>query len=184
MNGFVEEEPRQSCLWFELALTDFYAHWKGKLIVGWPGKELSWWRWAHRPKNIFPIHAILEESAFDPAMPGWSDIDLSWVELKALPAGWKSALREWRGIYYILDTSDGKGYVGSAYGEENLLGRWQNYAVSGHGGNTLLKQRDAKNFQFTILQRVSPDMEPEAVQSIERSWKRRLHTLTHGLNEN
>ena len=31
---------------------------------------------------------------------------------------------QWRGIYYIFDTSDAKGYVGSAYGEYNPLGRW------------------------------------------------------------
>ena len=30
------EHPRRSALWFDLTLTDFYAHWKGKSIVGWP----------------------------------------------------------------------------------------------------------------------------------------------------
>jgi hypothetical protein len=71
--------------------------------------------------------------------------------------------------------SDGKAYVGSAYGDGNLLGRWLTYAASGHGGNSLLK-RDPKNFQFTILQRVSPDMEADEVIKLESTWKERLHT--------
>ena len=36
MEGFTEKESRSSVLWFDLSLTDFYAPWKGKLIVGWP----------------------------------------------------------------------------------------------------------------------------------------------------
>ena len=34
MRGFTGE--RSPILWFELALTAFYEHWKGKLIIGWP----------------------------------------------------------------------------------------------------------------------------------------------------
>jgi hypothetical protein len=69
------------------------------------------------------------------------------------------------GIYYIFDATDGKGYVGSAYGEGNLFGRWLNHAASGHGGNTQLRKRDPKNLRFTILRRVSPDMESDDVIS-------------------
>ena len=70
-------------------------------------------------------------------MPEWDEIAFPWEELGVLPTRWKSALSQWRGIYYIFDGSDGKGYVGSAYGRSNLLGRWQAYAASGHGGSTL-----------------------------------------------
>jgi hypothetical protein len=77
------------------------------------------------------------------------------------------------------------GMNGSAYGEDNLLGRWQDYAVYGHGGNRLLRQRDPRNFRFTILQRVSPDMEAADVIRLEGSWKQRLHTHEpYGLNDN
>ena len=96
-----------------------------------------------------------------------------------------SKLSEWRAIYYIWDGSDGKGYVGSAYGAANLLGRWLNYGAVGHGGNRLLRQRDPKNFRFSILQRVSPDMEQADVIAVENSWKERLHTREPwGLNDN
>ncbi len=182
MKGFTGEK-RSSVLWFDLARTDFYSSWQGKLIVGWPPPERSWWRRAHR--NEFPILAVLENSALDPVMPEWDSIDLTWEELRILPTPWRSALSQWRGIYYIFDTSDAKGYVGSAYGKNNIIGRWLDYATRGHGGNRLLRQRDPQNFRFTILQRVSPDMDAEAIVRLEASWKQRLHTYKpYGLNDN
>jgi len=183
MRGFAEESNSGSVLWFDLTLTDFYAHWKGRLIVGWPTPERQWWRRAHR--NEFPIVAVLEDSALVTAMPEWDEIEFTWEQLGTLPKSWKSTLSQWRGVYYIFDTSDGKGYVGSAYGESNLLGRWLNYAAHGHGGNSLLRQRNPRNFRFTILQRVSPDLDASEVVRLEGSWKRRLHTrVPHGLNDN
>jgi hypothetical protein len=183
IEGFTENSPRKSVLWFDLILTDFYADWKGRLIVGWPPPERSWWRRAHR--NTMPVLSILEESALDARMPKWNSVTFSWEELSVLPKRWKSVLAEWRGIYYIFDSSDGKGYVGSAYGETNIYGRWLNYAARGHGGNKLLKQRDPRNFRFSILQRVSPDMSPGDLIRLESSWKERLHTRQpNGLNDN
>ena len=185
MKGFAEDESRSSILWFDLVLTDFYANWKGKLIVEWPPPAIAWYRWAHRPKNKIPVFAILEESRLDAEMGEWDKLDLTWVQLGAFSTMLKSKLAEWRVIYYIFDTSDRKGYVGSAYGESNLLGRWQDYFASGHGGNALLLRRDPENFRFTILQRVSPDMEERDVILLESSWKLRLHTRhPYGLNDN
>jgi hypothetical protein len=169
--------------WFDLSLIDPLADWKGRLQIKFPPPERSWWRRAH--KNQLPVQAIHQESAFGAALPAWSEINLSWSELSVLPAKWAAALSQWRGIYLIFDRSDGKAYVGSAYGPENILGRWLNYAATGHGGNVHLRCRDPRNFQFTIIERVSPDMIPEDVIATESSWKRRLHTGDpFGLNEN
>ncbi len=173
----------KSTLWFDLKLQTFRSDWIGKLVVGWPPPPRSWWRRAER--NEFPVISILEDSALEGAVPDWTDISLTWSELAVLPMKWRSALSQWRGVYYIFDASVGRGYVGSAYGNENLYGRWLNYSESGHGGNKLLKGRDPKNFQFSILQRVSPDMEADEVISVEKTWKKRLHThAPDGLNEN
>lgn len=177
------QEGRPTVEWFELSATEFYSKWKGKLVVDWPPPERSWWRRAHR--NVLSIHAVREESAFDAKMPEWQEINLTWEELKILPSRWKQVMSQWRGIYYIFDESGCKGYVGSAYGENNLIGRWENYGATGHGGNVLLRKRDPRNFRFSILERVSPDLEPSAVISIESSWKDRLHTYApQGLNDN
>jgi hypothetical protein len=102
-----------------------------------------------------------------------------------MPGTWRAALQQWRGVYLIFDRSDGMRYVGSAAGHDNLLGRWQNYMATGHGNNRLLRHRDPASFTFSILQRVSPDMNPADVVAIETGWKLRLHTLDpHGLNLN
>ena len=175
-------DKHSKSLWFDLVLLPFRKEWKGKLIVYWPGKEVSWWRWVDR--NEFQIHAIAEESIFDRKMPEWNQLTLSWNELGVLPKKWRDELSRWRGIYFILDESDGKGYVGAAWGAENLLGRWLKYAKSGHGGNKKLKGRDPEHFRFSILQILPHDMKENDVQFIEKTWKDRLHTREFGMNDN
>jgi hypothetical protein len=173
---------RDAILWFDLTKTDIYANWMGKLIISWPGGERSWWRWADR--NEFLVEAIIEESGLVQKLQDWRELTLSWAALQVLPASWQAALAQWRGIYYILDESDGRGYVGSAYGNQNILGRWLNYSATGHGGNAELKRRNPANFHFSILERVSPDMSSEDVLRLEANWKGRLHSRRFGLNEN
>lgn len=181
MRGFTSERP--ACLSFQMNKMNFYPEWKGRLIIDWPPPERSWWRRAHR--NQFRVHAILEDSALEAAAQSWNELDLTWAQLNVLSKRQQSRLTEWRGIYYIFDSSDAKGYVGSAYGIENLLGRWRQYGASGHGGNRLLRQRDPTNFRFTILELVSPTMPAEEVQKLESNWKIRLHSRhPFGLNDN
>jgi hypothetical protein len=180
MTGFTDD--RLSCLWFGLHRTDIYEAWKGKLIVGWPGGERTWCRWADR--NEFPVEAILEESVLVRDMPAADELTLSWEELRVLPKSWKSVLSQWRGVYLIVDVLDGKGYVGSAYGTDNLLSRWLSYAALGHGGNKKLRGRAPEGFRFSVLKRVSPDMDADDVIRIEGTWKKRLHTREFGLNDN
>ena len=158
------------------------AELKGRLVLRWPEKHAArnWARWA-RP-NIFPVKTIHEESVLVPPMPSWRDLMLEWAELQTLPESWKAKLREWRAIYLIHDTNDGKDYVGSASGEDNLAARWATYAVTGHGGNVQLRARDPNSFRFTILELVGPSMPKDEVVEIERSWMLRLHTRTGGLN--
>ncbi|MBK8159283.1 MAG: GIY-YIG nuclease family protein [Rhodospirillaceae bacterium] len=154
---------------------------KGRLIVDWTTPR-AWYRWADR--NRILVRAIAEESKLVKSMPPWDQLTLRWEELHALPSSWRAALQQWRGVYYIFDTSDQQGYVGSAYGAENILGRWLNYLQTRGGGNVRLEGRNPKSFKFSILQRVSPDLEPDAVVAIETSWKVRLHTKDYGLNAN
>jgi len=176
-------ENRKSLLWFDLELLDFYGKWKGRLVVQWPPGRL-WWRWAKSKNSHFPVHAIHEEDWLGGRIDPWDRLSLTWDSLQVLPMKWKAALREWRGIYYIFDVKQRKGYVGSAGGQDNILGRWLGYAASGHCGNKKLKQLNPRNFVFTILQRTSPDLEQKELLRLEESWKVRLHTREYGLNEN
>lgn len=182
MTGF-SGKSRPTCLWFDLREMKAYADWKGKLVIKW-SNERAWCRWADSAANDFPIHAILEESALVKRMPVAENLILAWDELRVIPKSWRSALSQWRGVYLIFDASDGKGYVGSAYGADNIYSRWSNYAATGHGGNKELRKRASKNLRFSVLQLVSPQLHADDVIRIEASWKRRLHTREFGLNEN
>ena len=156
---------------------------RGKLVVGWPPPERSWYRRAHN--NLMPILAIREENYFSADPPPWHEIDFTWAELGILPQRMRAALEQWRGVYLIWDSLDAKSYVGSAYGASNILGRWENYAATGHGGNKHLRGRNPANFRFTVIELVAPNTASELVIALESSWKRRLHTAApNGLNEN
>ncbi len=182
MAGWSADGPRAGALMFDLRPIDAFEGLLGRLEIAWTGGERSWFRWANR--NTFPIAAIHDSSDLEQDMPDWDVLVLRWSELGSLPATWAGRLAEWRGIYLIVDESDGRSYVGSAYGADNLLGRWRVYASTGHGGNRELRRRDPKNFRFSILQRVSPDMDAEDVIELENRWKIRLHTRELGLNKN
>jgi GIY-YIG catalytic domain len=172
MNVF--NEARSNVRLFKLVPTANHAELKGRLVIEWSAQR-SWRQWAS--KNVFPIQAIHPDSILVEAkMPEWNELKLRWNELHILPAKWRAALEQWRGIYYIHDESDRMGYVGSAYGKDNLRHRWLNYSENGNGGNKLLKRRDPKNFSFSILQRVSPDMEAADIIQLENIWKEKLHT--------
>lgn len=168
--------------WFDLVCTKHFSNWSGKLIVRWPPPEISWSRWSS--KNVFEVEAILEESLLTPPIPDWRELVFTWNDLQIMPKTWRAAISEWRGVYFILDISDGKGYVGSAYGSANIRARWENYSKSGHGGNKRLKSRCPENLRFSILERMSPDTPAELVIERESTWKNRLHTREYGLNEN
>jgi len=183
MGGHKASDGRETVIEFAMSDTGWNADWSRRLIVEWPGLERSWYRWADR--NTFSIAAIAEEPLLVRSMPDWHDLSLDWHQIAVLPAGWRAALSQWRGVYLIIDRSDGRQYVGSAYGRENILQRWLEYARTGHGGNKLLRARDPANFVFSILQRVSPDLPDAEVVAIENSWKLRLRSRTpDGLNEN
>lgn len=167
---------------FELEAMPDYAAWIGKLVVAWPAPGINWKLRADR--HVFAVHAIHEESRFAKPRPAWTDISVRWSDLTLLPHSWRGALQEWRGVYYIFDEARRLGYVGSASGGDNLLGRWRDYAASGHGGDVRLRASRPEDLTFSILELTSPACEVRTVVALEESWKARLMTRKHGLNAN
>lgn len=170
------------CLAFGLRPLDSFADWVGRLVINWPVPHRLWWRWARNAS--FPVAAIERESRFVRGMPAWHELVLGWNELNNLPESWRAVLGQWRGIYLIYDIARQAGYVGAAYGKDNILGRWLTYARTGHGGNVGLRRSNPADLRFSILQRTSPDLEPGEVVALEAGWKERLHTREFGLNRN
>jgi hypothetical protein len=128
------------------------------------------------------IVALSAGTVFSAPAPEWREFIVSGPELRTMPESWSARLREWRGIYLIVDESDGARYVGSAYGQENILGRWMAHIHREKGVTAELEKRHTRDFRFSILERVSPDLPDEDVIRLERTWMRRLHTIQHGLN--
>ncbi|NBB78609.1 MAG: hypothetical protein GVY36_04085 [Verrucomicrobia bacterium] len=170
-------------IYYDLGELTEYQSYRKRLIVQW--KSTRGW---HQKKDL-DIYEILPASV-STLFPGYQEVLLRHDSLKAIFADprahrdWQAALKANAGIYRIVDLSDGKIYIGSAYGSGGLWGRWQHYAKTGHGGNTLLKGRDPKNFQWSIVRTVSTTMSERDVIRIEALEKQKHGSRAIGLNAN
>jgi GIY-YIG catalytic domain len=136
-------------------------------------------------ENLDPqIVEIRRQSELVPPPPDWREFVLTAQELRTLPQEWGQKLSGWRGVYLITDERDGERYVGSAYGSENLLGRWRAHVAREKGVTVELGQRDPGSFRFSILQLLLHDADAGEVKALEANWKMRLHTRAWGLNRN
>ena len=141
--------------------------------------------YARLAENLYaPIVAITPRPITAPPPPNWNALVLRAAEIPALPGSWRQVLAQWRGIYLIVDERDGARYVGSAYGEDNLLGRWLVHVAGSVGVTVELAKRDPAHFRFSILELLSPAASDQDVITVENSWKDRLHTRAFGLNVN
>lgn len=164
---------------------------KERVIMDWGKSTRSWHQWLTK-KTVLEILPVGYVAAF----PGYLDFVLSFDELTGIidnPAAnkvWHNMLGAIAGIYLITDKKSGHQYVGSAYGQNGVLGRWRTYVRTGHGGNkelmALLSENDGykRNFQFTLLRTLPATLTAKEVISFERLYKRKLGSIAHGLNLN
>jgi hypothetical protein len=111
----------------------------------------------------------------------WIDLDFSMLEtiIKIQRADWKSALENAKGVYVVTDTSNGKRYVGSAYGTTGLWSRWACYVATGHGYNDELTKLIAASgiaharryFRFALLEHRTPKTDDNVIIEREQYWK-------------
>src|SRR5208283_4291684 len=112
---------------------------------------------------------------------GFTKFVLNLNRIGEVPERWQELLKNVKGVYLLTCKQTGRQYVGSANGEENLWGRFQNYAENGHGGNVELKRRGPHPYQVTVLEIVNSDAE---IPAVEDAWKKKLLTREFGLNKN
>ena len=152
------------------------------------------------PKNgdpiaEMPLSHILDKRVALTDFLGFDSVNIDYKTLKHIVSdqilSWKSALSNAKGIYLIVDTKTGKQYVGSAYGDECIWQRWENYACSGHGGNVELKELIKENgegykyhFKYSILEICNMNLGNEHIINRENYWKEVLMTRKFGLNKN
>jgi hypothetical protein len=131
----------------------------------------------------FEIEAIHAESQLIGRLPDPRSLALTTQMLRSLPKTWQDGISQWRGIYYIFDRRRELGYVGAAFGRDNIWGRWSVHLKRG-GDAKKLKECDPEDFVFSVLEHAARDADKDTVEALERSWKVRLHTVKHGLNDN
>lgn len=165
---------------FDFKLTEMLRPLIGRLQVTAPSAPRPYVR---KAENLdVETLSISKEPMFGGTLPDWRIMTLTRTEIMSLPLSWSEALRHWRGVYLIVDEADGARYVGSAYGRDNLLGRWTAHVTGVMGVTRDLSKRRTENFRFSILERLDPDMEAAEVIARENTWKVRLHTVRFGLN--
>ncbi len=177
--------------WYEMREVDGYEDLKERVIINWGEAAISWHQWISNNKAVIEIHPGLHYQQFT----DYFDFILDFKELQEIVinqySDWKKVLAITKGIYLVNDNKTGKLYVGSAYGDDGIWGRWVNYVfTNGHGNNKMLidlLKNDPTycfNFHFSILMLLPRTITPDEAIKKERLFKNKLGTNAFGLNSN
>lgn len=178
---------------YELEETELFEDLIDRLIIEWGSATQSWYQNATKHK---PIVAINNQSKH--VFEGYENCIYTFDQLKEIVDDMGmgiyedhyKALSQVKGVYLIIDTTDGKQYIGSAYGEKGIFGRWSEYVNTHHGGNAefikLLKKEPERyrKFRFTILKIFSEGATVKEVLDAEDLYKAKLGSTEFGLNDN
>jgi hypothetical protein len=143
---------------YEISEVSGYEDLIERVIINWGNGAIKWHQGLNNLKEVVEIQPGLHYKQFT----DYFDFILDFRQLKEICTkqypDWKRMLSATKGIYLISDTKTGKLYVGAAYGDNGIWGRWTSYvSTKGHGGNKKLKElvgndyEYAYNFQFSIL---------------------------------
>ena len=167
-----------------------YDKYLGRIIVKYKNSSQNMIRNAKSVLDECELSQILPDTFDNDIFPGYEKVNVSWPELSRVidKETWKTALQNQKGVYLITDKSTGKKYVGSAYGENMILGRWISYIKTGHGGNVGLKSLTfdyiKENFMYSILDIYKSTTDDQTIIERESWWKDVLQSRRFGYNEN
>ena len=184
---------------YEVELCDRFSEYVGRLVVdfyryqGLRGRSFCFESYI----DSMSVAEILQKPYEGIDFPGYDNILLPFSMLELLmnnqKQDWKVALEHVKGVYVIVDISNGKKYVGSAYGDSGIWARWSCYAYTGHGFNDelveIISQKGIdyaiKNFQIAVLEILSMKTDDDTVICRENFWKNVLQTRgAFGYNKN
>jgi hypothetical protein len=156
----------------------------GRLSIHWGDSASARRAWVQRADNQDKEITELTKAFREEAFPGFTKLIRPLSEIETMPAAWKEILRASRGVYLLACPRTREHYVGSAYGEDGFLGRWEAYAANSHGGNVGLRIRDPSDYLVSILEVVGSAATMEQIIALETTWKIKLHSRDIGLNRN
>lgn len=176
---------------FDLQEIDLLQEYEGRLVIEWGKGAINWYQPATNEKEVIAI-----QSKQKVTFTGYENLLLTYDELKEIVADnltyadWHTALSSIYAVYLIVDKTDGKQYIGSAYGTGGLFERWSMYVNTKHGNNVKMKNlicdcpKRYHSFQFSILQICPKSVTAEQMIHLESLYKRKLLTKEFGLNNN
>ena len=193
----VDREVNVNGYSYQIEEVQNYSPYVGRLKVGLekPSRGKDFYL-EHHLKNMV-VSEILQQPYSGEAFPGYEYINHDFSTLRTVfeteRSDWKAALQNVKGIYVITDKSNGKRYVGSAYGGYGIWARWSCYIVTGHGWNDeltkLIRQKGhdyaVKNFRLSLLEYRPMKTDDDAIFEREKFWKEvMLSKGKYGYNKN
>jgi len=177
---------------------DAFAKWEGRLLCRFHRYQGLRGRAFYLENFIdsFEVLQIFQERYSGEKFCGYESINHPFSTLRAIlrseKPDWKASLMAVKGVYLIIDISNGKTYVGSAYGEAGIWSRISCYMNTGHGWNDeLVKTIDQKgidyamaNFKFSILEVFAFNASDEFIFERESHWKNVMLSRQFGYNKN
>ncbi|MFM5838901.1 GIY-YIG nuclease family protein [Aeromonas rivipollensis] len=195
--GGIFEVTHRNSESYTVKLCDLHHEYIGRLLLNYPGPGVRGRAfYLENHFNELKIAQLFEKTFEGEAFCGYENVEHGFSQIEAIikqsKPDWKAALENVKGVYLIVDKSNGKKYVGSAYGDTGIWSRWASYISTGHGGNEELTklinaygfEHARTNFQFSILEFRSMRTDDETIRNREQYWKRALQTNAFGYNRN
>lgn len=177
---------------YNLDFCDLLSDYENRLTINWPAKRNEFSGYGTDNKPIITIEERRKQS-----FPGFDGLITTFDELTEIThnpdtySAYRDAMSQVSAVYLVVDTESGQQYVGSAYGEEGLWGRWSDYVnTNGEGGNKLLHDLMAKypnryrSLQYSVLRVLDKTTKADDVIALESLYKNKLGTRAFGLNAN
>ena len=195
--GIFEVKTRPKGAYYTTELLEKGQEYIGRLLVHHPGPGVP--GRAFTTEKYYAdliVSQIFNKPYSGESFCGYEDINHDFKILESIFKNdinnWKAALEHVKGVYLIIDKSNGKMYVGSAHGDSGIWSRWGEYIDNGHGGNKELMDIIAKedidyarnNFKFSLLEYCPMKTDEKVIIKREQYWKDVLLSGKYGYNKN